>query len=133
MFLVGIFTSVSILFGMSNRNPLLFFKSALSKAKMGLKRMIKCKVFDLNRALQETRKARRQSIRPPFYSSHFCKTDQIIAYRTSNAISKFWNTITIFEMFVYNLLFYILVLMRWYVILKIQQFNCQIMQFSNFH
>ena len=32
--------------------------SALSKAKMGLKRMIKCKVFDLNRALQETRKAR---------------------------------------------------------------------------
>ena len=81
MFLVGRFTSVSILFGMSSRNPLLFFKSAPSKAKMAQKDD-KREVFDLNRALQETRKARRQSVRPPFllHSSHFCKTDKIITY-----------------------------------------------------
>jgi len=56
MFLAGRFTSVSILLGMSNRNLLFFFKFALSKAKMGLKRRMKCKVFDLNKALRETRK-----------------------------------------------------------------------------
>ena len=50
MFMVGRFTSVSILLGMSNWNSLLFFKSALSKAKMGLERTIKGKVFDLNKA-----------------------------------------------------------------------------------
>ena len=112
MFLIGRFTSVSILFGMSNRNPLLFFKSALSKAKIGLERMIKCKVFDLNKALQETRKARRQSLRPPFllHSSHFCKTDQIITY--------FKSCFKILKYHIIKILFYILVLMRRYVLLN---------------
>ena len=59
-----------------------FSNQSFLRWKWGSKTKIKCKVFDLNTALQRQKKVRRQSVRPPFllHPSHFCKTDQIITH-----------------------------------------------------